>query len=102
MKCRRFYNPTNPSQELNNIINSNENTKPIKLFNKKNLSKEERNTLTELTNNPNIVIQKADKVNTFVILGREFYFEKLVRRDHLDSNTYVKIDNNSDKKVFQN
>ena len=50
-------------------------------------SKEEQTALTELTNNPNIVIKKTDKVNTFVILDKEFYFEKLVKRDLLDSNT---------------
>ena len=100
MKSKPFYNPTNPSQEVSNIIKSIENAEPIKLVNENNLSKEGRNTLTELTNNPNIVIQKADKVNTFVILDKEFYFEKLVKRDHLDSNTYVKIDSNSEKKVF--
>ena len=96
----KTYNPTNPSQELSNIVNSIENTEPTELVNENNLSKEERNALAELTNNPNIVIQKADKVNTFVILDKEFYIEKLVRRGHLASNTYVKIDSNSDKKVF--
>ena len=78
MKSKTFYNPINPSQELNNIINSIGNTEPIKLVNENNLSKKERNALTELTNNPNIAIQKADKVNTFVILDKEFCFEKLV------------------------
>ena len=64
------------------------------------LSKEERNAVTELTNNPNIVIQKGDEVNTFVILDKELYFEKLVKNDHFDSNTYVKTDSDSDKKVY--
>ena len=100
MKSKTFYNPINPSQELNNIINSIGNTEPIKLVNENNLSKKERNALTELTNNPNIAIQKADKVNTFVILDKEFCFEKLVTCDHLDSNIYVKNDSNSDKNVF--
>ena len=48
---------------------------------------------------PNDYVSKADKVNTFVILDKEFYFERLVKCDHLDSNTYVKIDSNSEKKV---
>ena len=97
-KSKRFYNSTNPSQELNNIINNVENTEPIKLVNENSISKEEQNALTELINNPHIVIQKAEKVNIFAML--EFYFEKLVRRDHLDPNTYVKIDSNSEKKFF--
>ena len=45
-------------------------------------------------------MQKTDKVNTFVILDKGFCFEKLVKCDHLNSNTYVKIDSNSDKKLF--
>ena len=46
LKSNTFYNQTNPSQELSNIINS--------------------------INNTNTTIQKADKVNTFVILNKEF------------------------------
>ena len=42
-----FYNPTNPCQELSNIINSIENTQPIKLVNENNLSTEEWNAPTE-------------------------------------------------------
>ena len=49
-----------------------------------------------------IVIQKSDKVTAFIMLDREFYYEKLVKHDHLDSNINVKIDSNSDKKFFQN
>ena len=45
---------------------------------KNNLYKVERDALTVLTNNPNIEIQKADEVNTFVTLDKEFYSEKLV------------------------
>ena len=33
-------------------------------------------------------------------MDREFYVEKLIKNDHLESNTYQKIDQNSDKKVF--
>ena len=88
LKRKTFYNPSNPSQELSNIIKSMENTEPIKLVNENKLSKEKRTALTQLTNNLNTIIQKADKVNTFVILDKELYFEKLVKRGHLDSNTY--------------
>ena len=52
--------------------------------------------------NPNIVIQKADKVNTFFILDKELYFEKLVRRDHLDSNSnMLRLINTATKMFFQ-
>ena len=42
LKSRTFYNPTNPSQELSNIINNNENTKPIKIVNESKLSKKNK------------------------------------------------------------
>ena len=42
------------------------------VVNKNNLSNEEQNALLELTSNPNIVIQKANNVNTFVIFYEEF------------------------------
>ena len=63
LKSNTFYKQTNPRQDLSNIINSIENTEPIKLVNENNLSKEEQKTLTKLTNNPNIVVQKGDRVN---------------------------------------
>ena len=40
LKSKTFYNQANPSQELSKIINSIENTKPIKLVIEINLSKE--------------------------------------------------------------
>ena len=42
LKSKTFYNLTNPIQELCNIIKTIESTKPIKLVNENNLSKEER------------------------------------------------------------
>ena len=33
-------------------------------------------------------------------MDKEFYFEKSVRRDHLDSNTYIEFDGDSDKRAF--
>ena len=48
LKVIRYYNPC---QKLISIINSTENTVSIKLVNENNLSKEERNALTELNNN---------------------------------------------------
>ena len=99
MKSKTFYNLTNPIQELSNIINiinSIENTKPIKLVNE--LSKAERNALKELTNNPNIVLQKSDKLNTLVTLNKGFYLKKLVNRCHLDSKMIVTVTD----RFFQN
>ena len=62
--------------KLSNIISSIENTKPIKLNHGNNLSKEELDSRKKFSNNQNIVIQKTDKINSFVLLDKEF--EKLV------------------------
>lgn len=48
--------------EYNNITNNIENTGKHKLLNERNLSKEEKDALTELTIDPNIVIQEANKI----------------------------------------
>lgn len=69
MKSSTFYDTANPSQGFSSIINSIENTKPIKLVNENNVSKEEKNIQTALTNNPNAVILEKDKVNTFCYTG---------------------------------
>ena len=58
---------------------------------------EYENAVTKLTNNPNIAMQKAEKIKKFVILDEEFYFEQLVKCNHSDSIIYVKIDSSSDK-----
>lgn len=60
-KKSTLYNPTNSRGKLRNFINSIGNTKGIKLFNESDLSKEEQDTVTKLTNNPNNVIQKLVK-----------------------------------------
>ena len=52
---------------------------------------EYQNAVTKLTNNPNIAIQKAEKIKKFVILDEEFYFEQLVKCNHSDSICMLKL-----------
>ena len=49
----------------------------VKDFNKEILTKEDYDTLKKLRNNDNIIIRKADKSNTFVILDKLDYQKKL-------------------------
>ena len=68
-----------------------------------NLNETERMALKELSDlsNNDIIIKKADKGNTLVIMDKEFYRDKLVLEDHLSSPTYQQTDIDSDKKVFK-
>ena len=49
-----------------------------------------------------IVIKKADKGSMFVVLDTEFYRDKLVLHDHLNTDTYEIIPSNTDNKVMKN
>ena len=46
------------------------------------MSNEEKDAPTELTNDPNIVIQEANKIIWFVILDKEFCPTNLVELGH--------------------
>lgn len=65
-----------------------------------NLNIHERKALDELILNQDIIIQKADKGNTLVIVNKDYYNSKLVLHDHLDTPTYEKVPKDNDKKTF--
>lgn len=62
---------------------------PIKQY-QDNLTSQERSALTSLKNNRHIVIKKADKSNTVVIMDREKYFSEALRQ--LKSKHYIEVD----------
>ena len=64
--------------KLSSIISSIENTKTIKLNHGNILSKEGLGSREKFSNKQNIVIQKRDKINSFVLLDKEF--EKLINQ----------------------
>lgn len=68
-----------------------------------NLTKSERKAIDELRilSRSDIVIKKADKGNTLVIIDKSFYRDKLVLQDHLNSITYRPAELNSDTKVMK-
>ena len=65
-----------------------------------NISPAEREALHQLKNDRDIVIKKADKTNIMVIMDTDFYKNKLVLKDHLESGTYEKVRENVDNRVI--
>ena len=90
------------SKALNEIITGIENCNPsIRLNSRDNLTRNERQALSKLKKT-NLVIKKADKGDTLIIMEPEFYRDKLVFKDHLSTDTYTRTDLNADKKVMKN
>ena len=98
-KSRRNFTPDNP--ELKTIIENIENIQPTSFEKPDNLSKHERVALKDLKDQSDIIIKTADKGSNLVIMDTDFYRNKLVITDHLNSTTYQKIDSNCDKKVME-
>ena len=67
-----------------------------------NLTKQERKALKELQEAQDLVIRKADKGNTLVLMDKDYYCNTLVMKHHLNTSTYEKVDSDSDKRVFNN
>ena len=86
--------------ELTRIIEKIELTDPIPINTSDNLTSSERKALKELNDMQDVVIKKADKGSTLVIMDTNFYRDKLIVEDHLHSNTYRQVDNKSDKHCF--
>ena len=69
----------------------------------KNITTTEREALNELKNNENIIIKKADKGGSLVIMDKEYYRDQLVLKCHLNNpKTYSIIEDKSDKTVIKN
>ena len=88
--------------ELSNISNILEQIEPIINDVNDNLTKQERKALKELQEDQDLVITKADKGNTLVLMDKDYYCNTLVMKHHLNTSTYQKVDSNSDKRVFNN
>ena len=92
---------TSSNDHLNYVIKKIEEIDPLTITPKQNINNDERNALKELKQNQDIIIKKADKGGTLVIMNKDYYKEELVLKEHLNNaNTYTKIDRNADKNVF--
>ena len=65
-----------------------------------NLSHAEREALAELKLAKDIVIKEADKGSSLIIMDKEFYRDKLVLEDHLQTSTYNIVDPIADFRVM--
>ena len=88
------------NQDLQNITQTIENMQPTITEVNDNLTKFERTALEELKNNKELIFKKADKGGSLIVMDRDFYRNKLVIEGHLTSQSYKKVDENCDKKVF--
>ena len=91
VKEKSNFVPVSKDKHLNEIVSKIEHTDPPRTKCKDNIKTSERNALNELTSYNDIVIKKADKGNTLVIMDAEFYRDKLVLHDHLLQPTYRKV-----------
>ena len=89
------------NDELRSIIWKIRKSEPTHIDAPDNLSQREREALRDLKCANDIVIKKADKGNTLVVLDTVFYRDKLVLSDHLNTDTYSIAPINSDKKVYR-
>ena len=90
------------NSELNNIVENIENMSPMPTKLDSNISKNESEAFKQLKSHTDIVIKKADKGSIFVVLDTEFYRDKLVLHDHLNTDTYEIVPSSTDNKVMKN
>ena len=86
---------------VQHIVNVLENLEPEPISTPTNVTEEERRAVRELANNRNIVIKKADKTNVFVVMDSDYYRDKLVLNDHLNTPTYERTTEDADQKMFK-
>ena len=103
VKHKSTFNVNAEDNELSNIVNMIENLGPMKNDTySDNLQIDERKAIEELNImcDTDVVIKKADKGNTLVVMDKSFYRDKLVMKDHLLTNTYQSANMKSDFKVM--
>ena len=104
MKHPSTYNPKCDNPELSRVLSTIEKLDPVPHHIPDNLSSAERTALKELIalSADEIIIKKADNGNTLIVMDQQFYRDKLVLQDHLQTSTYQTADVKSDVKVFKN
>ena len=102
VKKKSKLNVNTAVPELTNIAMILEQIEPSVKNSNDNLTKQERKALAELQEDTNLIIRKADKGNTLVLMEKDYYCDTLIMKQHLNTGTYQKVDINSDKKVFNN
>ena len=88
------------NNELKRIVDHIESIAPTKIHLKKNITPAEERALASLKLHEDIIIKKADKGGMFVVLDKNFYRDKMVLHDHLNTDTYEIVKENADKQVM--
>ena len=99
VKEKSLYEPKVKNKHLTEIINKIEHTDPPLMKYKDNLRPTERTALNELKTYDDIIVKKADKGNTLIVMDSEFYRDKLVLHDHLLTPTYKQVEEKEAKRV---
>ena len=102
VKEKSSFIPISKDKHLNEIVSKIEHTEPLRVKFKDNLKPSERNALNELKAYKDIVMKKADKGNTLVVMDTEFYRDKLALQDHLLQQTYRKVKESETIRVKRN
>ena len=102
VKEKSSYEPKTKDKHLIEITSKIEHTDPQRVKYKDNLNSSERDALNEIKAYEDIVVKKADKGNTLVVIDKDFYRDKLVLQDHLLQPTYKRVDEKEAKRVPSN
>ena len=94
---------TSKNSDLSDIISTINKLTPNTKNTPDNLNQEERKALEEIKDlcKTSVVIKKADKSNTLVIMEKDDYKQKLVLEDHLHTSTYERANDDANKQVFR-
>ena len=90
------------NSDLKNIIAALNRVEPTPVELEKNITQNERQALEELKelSNTAIEIKKADKSDLWVIMDKDEYRDKLVLKEHLQTNTYERATEDANEKVY--
>ena len=100
VKHRSTINVKSDEPEFVKILENIEKTDPTAVHSLDNLTKKERHALKELKETNDLIIKKADKGSTLVVMDKVFYRDKLILQDHLYTETYEKVEPNADTVCF--
>ena len=100
-QSKKYVTTTN--NDLSEIIATINKITPSSKTTPDNLTREERLALNELKElcNTSVVVKKADKSNTLVVMEKTDYEQKLVLGDHLLTPTYEPSTDDANEKVFK-
>ena len=98
---KKYLTPSN--KELQDIIATINKIEPSKKITVENITEEERTALNEIKEltRTTLEIKKADKTNTFVIMDKENYRQRLVLDCHLKTASYEEANEESDANAYK-